>query len=213
MVDVCWDPSPGGAVAGTTLAAPGQASGPSHAVEPVTSTVQSEQVPDPPRPARLGRCRHPGQYLAPALIRRTFKSSQAAGFSGGGRPSTLLLCSLAHPRRLSPRWATDSAFISSTLLHTYGSTEYTCALEFTRPCVCWFHVFSSFRAWAGAGPSHSRVSSSIDSLRGQLTTCDGAVPRRGVSPPCRGREHREVRERFVRQILLGGTAHAQVHST
>ena len=189
MVDVCWDPSPGGAVAGTTLAAPGQASGPSHAVEPVTSTVQSEQVPDPPRPARLGRCRHPGQYLAPALIRRTFKSSQAAGFSGGGRPSTLLLCSLAHPRRLSPRWATDSAFISSTLLHTYGSTKYTCALEFTRPCVLVSCVFVFPRLGRRRAVSFARLElhrlapRPIDHLRRGCPSswCLAALPRARAS--------------------------------
>ena len=48
----------------------------------VTWTVQSEQVSWAPPAAHLGCRSHPGRYLAPALVRRTVKSTQAAGFSG-----------------------------------------------------------------------------------------------------------------------------------
>ena len=148
MVDVCWDPSPG---RGTGWHYPGSArpsSGPSHAVERVTSTVQSEQVPDPPHPARLGRCHHPGQYLAPALIRRTFKSTQAAGFSGGGRPSTLLLCSTRAASRPGGRPTLHSPAVHYYILMVVRNTHARWNLH---DHVCWFHVFSSFRTWAGAG--------------------------------------------------------------
>ena len=136
--DACWDPSPG---RGTGWHYPGSArpsSGPSHAVERVTSTVQSEQVPDPPHPARLGRCHHPGQYLAPALIRRTFKSTQAAGFSGGGRPSTLLLCSTRAASRPGGR-----PTLHSSAVHYY-IVRNTHARWNLHDHVFWFHVFSAF---------------------------------------------------------------------